>query len=165
MTLTVKGLVKLAATQTSAADQGTASFPANLSRILDLTDGTTANKADLMFTDTRTTATESLDLAGSLADIYGNTITFARIKLIMIKAASANTVDIHVGGAATNQFVNWVADASDKVVVKPGGCFLLFAPDATAYAVTAGTGDDLKIAASDGTTSISYDIALIGASA
>lgn len=165
MSLTVSGILNLLATQVASRDLGEANSPAAGSVSIKLTNGTGANQADLVFDDTRTTADETLDLAGSLSDAFGNTITFARIKAIYIKAAAANTVDIYVGGAATNQFATFVGDASDKIVIKPGGALFLYDAGATAYAVTAGTGDNLKIAASDGATSISYDIILVGASA
>lgn len=142
--------------------------PLSVARNLPLTNGTGANQADQMFSDQRTlaaSATEDLDLAGVLTDSFGAAITFARIKVIMIMAAAGNTNNVLVGGAASAQFVNWVADATDKVVVRPGGVLLLAATDATAYAVTATTGDLLRIGNSAAGTSVTYDIVLIGASA
>ena len=55
--------------------------------------------------------------------------------------------------------------ASDGLDVKPGGCFLWLAPDATGVAVTAGTGDLINIANSSSGTSVTYDVVIIGASA
>jgi hypothetical protein len=130
--------------------------------------GTGANQADLIWHDQRTLssgANEELDLAGSLVDAFGTTLTFARIKAIVIYAASDNGALIQVGGAASNGFINWVADSTDIINVRAGGTFALIAPDATAYAVTAGTGDLLKITNSDGAAAATYDIYLIGASA
>jgi hypothetical protein len=130
--------------------------------------GTAAGAADKMWSDHRTLAastSESLDLAGSLVDAFGATITFARIRGIIVKAASANTNNVLVGGAASNGFLNWVSDQTDVVVVRPGGLFVSIAPDTTAYAVTAATGDLLKVANSSSGTSVTYDIFLIGASA
>ena len=165
MPLTTTGNLSLLGTLTNALDQGVASFPGSLGVPLNMTDGTAANQADLLFSDTRTTATEELDLAAGLTDAYGSTITMARVKAILIKAAAANTQDVYVGGAAANGFITPFVDATDKLIVRAGGAFLLWAPDATAYAVTAGTGDLLKIAAADGSTPITYDIIIIGASA
>ena len=129
--------------------------------------GTGADQADLVFRDQRTLAAttgEDLDLAGSLTDSFGTTITFARVKMLYVASAAANGDTIAVGGAAANQFINWVANATDIVNVSPGGAFMLFAPGATGYAVTAGTGDLLKIYnahSAEGT----YDIVIVGASA
>lgn len=156
------------ATATSALDLLAVTAPLNVAKNVVLSNGTGANQADKMFTDQRTltaSSTEDLDLAGTLTDSFGVAITFARIKLIMISAASANTNNVLVGGAASNGFLNWVSDATDKVVVRPGGLLLLAAPDATAYAVTATTGDLLRIGNSSSGTSVTYDIVLIGSSA
>jgi len=133
-----------------------------------LASGIGADQADRLWHDQRTlaaSASENLDLAGGLTDAFGNTLTFARVKLIYIKAAAANTNNVVVGGHATAAFVNWVADATDKVNIRPGGVFLLFAPDATAYVITAGTGDLLTVANSAGGSSVVYDIVIVGAAA
>ena len=165
MTVTTSGNLNFNVTSIKDQDLGEAKFPASLGVALTLADGTAANQVDLAFSDTRTTATEELDLSGVLTDSFGDTITFARVKGILIKAASANTLDVYVGGAVANGFITPFVDATDKVVVKAGGALFFWAPDATAFAVAAGTGDLLKIAASDGATPITYDIIIIGASA
>jgi hypothetical protein len=74
---------------------------------------------------------------------FGDKVTFATVRFMAITAAAANVDNIEVGGAATAAFVNWVADASDKIVIRPGGIALFAAPDATGYAV--GTNGSLKI--------------------
>jgi len=133
-----------------------------------IANGTGADQADLMWYDQRTLAastSEDLDLSGSLVNSFGATMTFARIKAIIVYAASDNGALIQVGGAASNQFINWVANSSDVVNVRADGFFVLAAPDATAYAVTAGTGDLLKINNTDGGDTATYDIYIIGASA
>jgi len=133
-----------------------------------LTSGTGANQADLVFTDQRTLAastTEDLDLNAVLTDAFGDVITMARVKAIIVKAADGNTNNVEVGGAATNALINWVGDATDKIVVPPGGIFLLATNDATGFLVTPATGDVLKIGNSAGGTPVTYDIIIIGASA
>jgi len=109
-------------------------------------------------------ATEDLDLSGSLTDTFGNSVALTSVRMLIVKADDGNTNDVLVGGAAANQFINWVSNSSDVVVVKPGGILLLFAPTASGYAVTAGTGDLLKIANSAGTTGVTYDIYVGGIS-
>lgn len=125
--------------------------------------GTGANQADKRWSSAGRslagTAGEDLDLAGSLLDYRGNVITFARIKGIAIFNNGPNM--IQVGGGSAH-FVNWIAAAGDIVQVRSGGLFLLLAPDATAYVVTATTADILRINNSAVGT-ITYDIALIGA--
>ena len=132
-----------------------------------LTPGTSANAADLIFMDTRTIAassSENLDMAGSLVDPLGATLTFATIKAIYVKAASGNTNNVVVGGAGSNTLLGIFSDATDKIVVKPGGVFLWVAP-ATGAAVTASTGDILLVANSSSGSSVTYDIVIIGTSA
>lgn len=160
--------VALNALHTSALDFSTVSAPLSRTYSTIFTSGTGAGAADRIFADQRTitaSGTDDLDLAGSLTDSFGATITFARIKVLFVAAAAGNTNNVLVGGAASAQFINWVSDATDKIVVRPGGEFLLKATDATAYAVTATSGDLLRIANSAGGTSVTYDIVLIGASA
>jgi len=132
---------------------------------LTFTDGAGADQADLHWSDERTlaaSANEELDLAGVLADAFGTTITFARIKAIIIEADSTNTNNVEVGGAAANAFLGPFKDATDIAVVRPKGFLCIVAPDATGYVVTAGTGDKLKIANSGAGTSVKYRIILIG---
>src|SRR5689334_6535911 len=72
-----------------------------------LDNGTGANQADRLFSDTRTIAisgTDDLDLAGVLTDAFGATSTFVKVKVIAIAAAAANTNTVVVGNAAANQF-------------------------------------------------------------
>ena len=130
--------------------------------------GTGANQADLVFSDQRTLAlstSENLDLAGSLTDAYGTTITFARIKMIYVKAKSTNGGNIIVGGAAANTFVGFFANSSDKINLTAGQMLQVTAPDATGWAVTAGTADILKVENDDGSATGTYDIIIVGASA
>jgi len=130
-----------------------------------ITDGTGVNKAESIFRDRRTltaSSNEELDLNGVLTDSFGATITFTKIKAIVISAASANTNNVLVGGSAINGFINWVSDATDKIVVHPNGIFFLMNPTSGGYGVTPATGDLLKIENSAGGTSVVYDIIIIG---
>lgn len=168
MTLTATLTAKLFAEQSSALDLGTVAFDLNEIKAVTLASGTGADQADQLWTDTRTIAasgTDDLDLAGSLTNALGATATFARVRGLYVAAAAGNTNNVLVGGAASNQFINWVADATDKVVVRPGGFLLLANRDATGYAVTASTGDLLRIANSGSGTGVTYDIAILGCSA
>lgn len=131
-----------------------------------ITTGTGADQADRVYYGRRAASTtpEDIDLAaGSLTDIYGNAITFARVKLIYIKNRSTTTAEIISVGGDANGLVGWVGAAADFVNVRAGGVLLLFAPDATGYAVTAGTGDILQIVSASGTPSV--DVLIIGCSA
>lgn len=131
--------------------------------------GTGASQADLAYRGRRTvgaTSVDNLDVAGSLTDKFGNTITMARVKLIALynRAAIGSGFVLNLG-AGSNPLANLFGDAAtDKLNVRPGGIFLITAPDAVAYAVTAGTGDILKINNGNG-SSVDYDLVIVGASA
>jgi hypothetical protein len=155
------------ATQTAPVDLGTASFPLNVSTSLALTDGTGSGQADRMFSDTRTlaaSATEDLDLSGTLTNAFGVTVTFARIKAIYVTADSGNTNNVNVTRPASNGVPIFLA-AGDGIPVRPSGVFVWACTDATGVAVTAGTGDLLTFTNSSGSTSVTYSVVIIGASA
>jgi hypothetical protein len=147
-------------------DLGDATFPIALTQAISLLNGTGAGQADLIFTDTRTltaSATEDLDLAGSLTDAYGATMTFARIKALIVKAASGNTNNVNITRPASNGVPLFLA-ASDGIPVRPAGGFAWFCSDATGVAVTASTGDLITFTNSAGSTSVTYTVILIGCS-
>ena len=112
------------------------------------------------------------DLAGSLTDVYGNTLTFAEISFMLFlnKSTSGNLL---VGPTGSNQFAPMFNGASNGLIVYPGatdssgtvipGVALIGTPNSGGYAVTAGTGDNLKLAASTGT--ITFEMWLFGRSA
>lgn len=135
-----------------------------------LLDGTGAGQANRIFHDQRTLAAstnEDLDLAGVLLDPLGATLTFARIKALLVWAAAGNTNNVIVGGAAATGFVSWVGGATHTLTVRPGAVLLLAAgeADAIGYVVGAGTADLLRVANSGAGSTVTYDIVLIGASA
>lgn len=167
MALRSEFIVKAACTLSTALDLATASVPLDMTNQIRLTSGTGADQADLIFHDTRTlaaSATEDLDLAGVLASALGTTLTFARIKAVIVSAASGNTNNVNLTRPAANGVPLFLA-AGDGIAVRPGGVFAWVAPDATAVAVTAGTGDLLTVTNSAGSTSVTYSVVIVGASA
>jgi len=159
-----KVYIKFEVQPTRSLDLVTINAPLSYSKTFTLTSGTSTNQAQQMFTDSRALAastSESIDLAASLTNGFGQTITFTAIKCIYIENLSTSTTTFSIGGAASNQFINWVADASDIIKIRPGGCVLLMAPDATGYAVTAATGDILKVL-NDHSAEQTYKIVIIG---
>jgi hypothetical protein len=164
--------VSLQATHSEAYDLGTSTLKSTLAKVLkQLTwsSGTGANAADRMFSDTRTlgpSAGEDLDLAGSLVDAFGATMTFARIKLLWIYADSANNAanPVQLTRPAANGVPLFLA-AGDGISLNPGAGFLWFDPTATGVAVTATTADLLHVTNGAGTNSVNYDVLIIGASA
>lgn len=153
---------------TKAADLGTAMFPIAIDDVTNVMPGTGARQADRLFSDTRMIApsgSDSIDLAGVLLDNFGAALTFVKVMAIYVKAHAGNTNNVVVGGAGSNAFVGPFADATDKIVLKPGASFLIKDETASGWAVTAGTGDLLLVANSSSGTPVTYDIVIVGRSA
>ena len=152
----------LSSVHTNAFDLSTPSENLRLDLTDTLANGTSADQANEMWHDRRSLAatTESIDLAGSLTNIFGETLTFTSIVALIIH--NRNTTVGHtltIGGAAANAFTLF-ADTSDKYVLGPNGVFMVWEPSAAGKTVTAATGDILKMDA--GANTISYDIIVIG---
>lgn len=160
-------LVKFTANQSGSNDLGNPIFAPVLQKLLQFTDGTTANKADIIFTDNRSVASASnddIDLAGVLTNAFGATITAVEIVGIIVVPAAANTTTLTLG-AGTNPWITMFLATGDGIKIFPSGVFVNFAPDASGLGtVTAGTGDILRIANSAGATA-TYDIMILARSA
>lgn len=133
----------------------------------DLTDGTGADFADQVYHSgargLAASANETFDLAGGVSDKFGNVLTMATVKMILVKNTSA-IATIEVGAAGANPWEGWTGAAGSSITVGPGGMMALFDPSANAMEVTAGTGDVLKVLNNDGSNAATYDIIIIGAS-
>jgi hypothetical protein len=159
--------VNFFATLNNQLDLQLASSPLTYAQSLGLSTGVGINQADKLFSDHRTIApsgTDDLDLAGVLVDPLGATISMARLKGIIVKAAVANTNNV-VMGVGSNPITTILGGTTPTLNIRPGGVLVLFAPDAVGYVVTAATADILRFANSGAGTSVDYDVILIGASA
>jgi hypothetical protein len=166
MAQTFSGNIKFALAGTFNGDNDLSAVTQafNYAKNYNITNGTGADQANMIWADQRTIAassTDDLDLYGGLTNSFGTTINFTSIKGIIVVAASTNTNDVIIGGDS-NALVQWVGAANDTVVVKPGGMFALVNPSANGYAVTDSTGDILQIANSSSGSSVVYDIILLG---
>lgn len=167
MPLSAQITARIAGYLTASPDIGRARHEFDEAAILDLAHGTGEGQADMMWSDERTIAassSETLDLAGVLSSVFGSTLTFAKVKAVLIVAAAGNTNNVVVGANGSAEFQGWFGDVSDTVAVRPGGMFLIAAPK-TGWTVTASTGDILKIANSGSGTGVTYRIVVIGTSA
>jgi hypothetical protein len=120
--------------------------------------GVGASQADLVYVAERTVASatnDDIDLAGVLADPLGNTVTAAELVALLIinkqKDGTANSTNLTIG-AGSNPVVGFLGGTTPTIgPIRPGGVLLLASPDAAGIgAVTAGTGDILRIANSSG---------------
>jgi hypothetical protein len=166
MTLSTQLDVNLAATLAAALDLGSAQYPLAANKRISMATGVATGQSDQIFTDTRTVAAsgaDALDLAGSLTGPLGGTLTFVKLKAVIVRAAAGNANNVRVNRPATNGVPLFLA-ASDGIDVGPGGVFVWCSPGA-GVTVTAGTGDLLNIDNSGSGTSVTYDVILIGTSA
>ena len=166
MAETFEGSIRLGVTGSlaSSADLTTNTSNLNYSKSYTITNGTAADMANNIWSDTRTltaSSAEDLDLAGGLTNAFGTTLTFTKIKGIVIEASSANTNNVQVGGDSASLATLFGA-AADYINVRPGGIFAVYSPDSTGYAVTGTTADILQVANSAGSTSVTYNIIIIG---
>lgn len=144
----------------SALNAIAANFPA-----WSIASGTAAGQADKVFADTRTLAasgTEDLDLAGGLTNLLG-TVVFAKIKLLFIYAAPANTNSVQATRTTTSGVTGPFMADGDGVSLSPGAMFLWVSPT-TGATVTGTTDDTLTITNSAGGTGVDYTIIVIGTS-
>ncbi|MFD6968380.1 hypothetical protein [Streptomyces sp. NPDC059949] len=84
----------------------------------------------------------------------------------MISAAAANTNNVIVGANASADWIG-LLNAAGTVTLRPGATFAAMSgsADATGMVVTATTADLIKVANSAGSTSVSYDVIIVGNSA
>lgn len=159
-------VAKLVGTMSNATDLSTLTDVFQQDFGLTFGNGTGANQANMWWHDQRTlgaSASENIDLAGSLVSNFGTTITFTSIKAIYVKASASNNSanNVNVSRGSSNGFVLFLA-ASDGFALPAGAFCLLVNPNANGWAVTADTGDILTITNSAGTNSVVYDIFIMG---
>jgi hypothetical protein len=155
--------IKLNATLSKALDLDTPIDPLVLSLLLTMSNGTTTGLVSQMWHDQRTlgaSATEDLDFAGGLTNAFGVTLTFATIKFIYVRAATTNTNAVQVTRVATTGFPLFMADG-DGISLAAGDLFLYHSP-LVGKTVTATTDDTLTVTNSAGSTSVVYDIVVVG---
>lgn len=134
-----------------------------------LVDGTLVGQADTSYWGLRplaASASESLNLtSGALLDPFGQPVVFARLKVVIISAAIANTNNVLIGGAGGNTAPLLFNTTASVDVARPGGTktWMVNVADAIGYPVGS-TNNLLQIANSGSGTAINYTIVLIGCS-
>ena len=172
MTVTAELDVSLKIKQVGTAFGGGPTYEPTLRNSEALANGTAAGQADLYYIGERTVAdgaNDDLDLAGVITDALGNTFDAAEIVGVMIinkpSGSGNNTTDLTIGGGS-NPFIGFLGGTTPTIgPLKPGATFFLASSDAAGLgAVTAGTGDILRITNGAGAAN-TYQIALLGRSA
>lgn len=145
----------------------TGSLPVDLGRVQKLLSGVGLNQADKLYYAKPIiagSATLQLDLAGGgLVDLYGDALAFARVKMILLLSDLALCPNVINLQRPANGVPIYLA-AADGEPLRPGGMLLKVWPDATAIAVTAGTGDLIEIV-NTAAGNVQPEILIAGASA
>lgn len=128
-----------------------------------LTDGRGSGQANSVYYDSKqlgTSASQDYDLVGTLTNAFGDTVNLDLVKTIIVNntGTAASNGSIRV---IAQTFSSWCKNATDYIIVKPGGCFLLHAPDTAAYDMSAGS-DTLRITNESGSVVAKYEIGIIG---
>lgn len=126
--------------------------------------GTGVDEANTVFHTIENLATGAsvlFDMSGTLTDAFGTTITLSKVKLVaVVHQGIVGTLTV---GGGSNAMTSFWATAGDCLTVQPDGGIMLFAPDATGYAVTASTAENIRVLHNGDTAQdIQFEIIVIG---
>ena len=144
-----------------SGDLGTPMKDHVLDLLIELASGTSADQADLVWSDQRSlnSASEDLDIRGSLADAFGATLNMVEVVAVII----------HNTNTTPGQYIDVFGDANgvagwQAMRVGPKGLFVWASP-VDGAAVTAGTGDIIQVDSSGSGANVTYQIVVLGRSA
>jgi hypothetical protein len=141
--------------------------PIDLGATMAFINGTTALAVDRAYAARLTlaaSANQDIDLAGALENELGETVVFAKIKVILLRHVSGVN-SVILGGAAATQFQGPFGAVAHTLVIPPSGVVLLARQDTAGWAVGAGTADFLRVANSAAGTPVTFDLVILGTSA
>jgi hypothetical protein len=156
--------IRVGGTLSGTVGLATATVPLAVNKQIALANGVGASQADTVYTATYailTGATESIDLKGSLTTALGAAFTPAKLKAVYIYSQPTNTTALTLFGDVNS--VPILGTAATTMTLLPGGAFLLVEPPLAGIAVTAATGDIVKIVNGAGATA-NVDVVFIGTS-
>src|SRR3990172_11967955 len=163
MPLTATVQLEVLATLSLAGDFSTPEVALDYTKLHNFQNGTGLNQCNLMWQDQRTLgdgASETLDLAGLLAGLFGPVLNCDVLKTIFFYSLPANTTNLTIS-RPDPAGVPFFEATLDSFVLAPGGLFLLTDPSAAGINVTAATGDLITIVNAAG-ASATYDVILLG---
>jgi len=131
-----------------------------------ITNGADTNEGNFVFSDLGTIAASgsvTIDLKGSLVDIFGNTVDMDILKVIIVR----NTSDQQTGGAITSNLtvatngIGFLTGTTPLVHVGPGSVFC--ASDlADGWTLAAGSADTVTIANTNTEAHAAYEFMVMG---
>jgi len=169
MSVSLNAAIKLAFTQTNTYKGVTTTSTPTVATSFQQGTGVAANTQDQLWLHIGRTlvasASEELDLAAGLVDGFGTTLTFVKIKGLWIRNTNTAAGDtLAIGGSAANAFLLFDS-ATDIYTLGPGGLFLINEPSLAGKAVTAATGDLLKLTETGAANTCTFDVCIWGTSA
>jgi hypothetical protein len=145
-----------------------------IEQALPFTNGTGALQADLFWADERTlnaSTADLIDLTALPSQLDGTTINMVHpVAVLVINAprnsSTANAGNLLIGGTG-NTYAGFFNAATNGITpLRPGGMFLVTAPDATGFATPVDSSSDLlRIYNSHASASNTYQICILGRSA
>lgn len=134
-----------------------------------ITSGTSADQVDLAYGTTLTlvaSTPQTIDMR-SLTDLYGNSITFARVRALFFRnRATTDGYTVTLGNAASNAWTSLLPSTSTMLVYPSSstndGWTAIVAPNTTGIS-TGSSNKSLKI--DPGSQNITFDIVALGCSA
>lgn len=126
-----------------------------------ISNGTGADQANQQYHDQisiSASGTSIIDMAGTLTNAFGSTVTLARIKALVI--VNTGTVAIKVAPSGSSGMSTMF---TGDVNIRPGGFLVLAGFDATGYAVASGSADRITITNLSGSTTATLNLVVIGA--
>jgi hypothetical protein len=135
MSLNTEMLVSIVADLNKGIDLASGTAKLQMNQRTETKDGKGAGQADQIFTDKRTIFAgghEDIDLFGALKNIFGDYLSFADVKGLVVISSPENVDRIKVGGAPSQAVAGFFADSSDALHVRPGGMLVLAQPSGVA---------------------------------
>jgi len=137
----------------------------DINNLIALLAGTGSGQVNRAYVGSRSitaAGTEDIDLSGALLDVNGDSVTLDLCKLIYVENTSTNGASVNLMNAASNGVgsgaTGFVTATGDKWNIPAGGCGLWYSP--TGFAVTAGTGDLITVAAPG--AAATYKLVILG---
>ena len=169
-TLSVDVRASLAWLFQEAIDLTTIADSSKLEYARSLADGIAADQADKLWHDERTIAAganDDLDLTALVNTVFGSTLTIALAKvkaLLIVNTSTVSGDELRLDSSVSNGFRAPFNGSAASIVEVGADSALLLCNKKDGWAVTAGTGDILRIH-NPGANAITYRIAVIGTSA
>lgn len=163
LTVNAKSTIRVESVESLAIGLATGTVGMDKVWSFSLDPGTGASKIQYRFSRSATTtiSTPETFLLSALVDDQGRTQSFAKVRFWGLRNLSTNaSAFMLVGNAASHPWSSPFGTATDKLVVRPGGFHLGYAPDVNGFAVVAATSDQIKI--DPGAFAIPYELFFLG---